>query len=206
MTPLHWASAYGHLPVVEALLAAGANINATTKHGDTPLHKASYWGRLPVVGALLAFSLLIVIACISSGDESSGERELVPAFTRCLRSRASVARSGSRRRPQARHSVAQVVRGTEIMPARVGHPRHWPLRVLPEGRKRQFEVGVVRGHAVLIAGGGVHGVARGESDVTWPFWFEPFLLLPPFIFPPASSAGAREPPPERRKAGGGSVG
>ena len=40
--------------MVGALLAAGAEVNAVDKDGDTPLHLASRYGREVVVGALLA--------------------------------------------------------------------------------------------------------------------------------------------------------
>jgi ankyrin repeat protein len=45
---------YGHLEVVEALLAAQADVNKASNDGETPLHWASYKGHLEVVKALLA--------------------------------------------------------------------------------------------------------------------------------------------------------
>ena len=67
-TPLHKASSGGHLEVVNALLAHGANVNGAKKYGiniliilvydmiigDTPLHVASKNGHLEVVQFLLA--------------------------------------------------------------------------------------------------------------------------------------------------------
>lgn len=40
------ASKYGHLPIVAALLAAGAEVDLADKYGGTPLHKAAYYGRV----------------------------------------------------------------------------------------------------------------------------------------------------------------
>eukprot|EP01125_Pyxidicula_operculata_P015009 TRINITY_DN5071_c0_g1_i1.p1 TRINITY_DN5071_c0_g1~~TRINITY_DN5071_c0_g1_i1.p1 ORF type:complete len:271 (-),score=59.99 TRINITY_DN5071_c0_g1_i1:131-943(-) len=37
-TPLHWASASGHLDSIEVLLEYGADVNISNKHGRTPLH------------------------------------------------------------------------------------------------------------------------------------------------------------------------
>ena len=67
-TPLHKASSGGHLEVVNALLAHGANVNGAKKYGiniliilvydliigETPLHFASYKGHLEIVKVLLA--------------------------------------------------------------------------------------------------------------------------------------------------------
>jgi ankyrin repeat protein len=52
-TPLIMASQQGHLPVVQALLQAGADVYIATDDGDTPLIGASQDGRLPIVQALL---------------------------------------------------------------------------------------------------------------------------------------------------------
>ena len=54
LTPLHVAAAYGHVPAIEALLAAGANVNASTDHGIMPLHEAAFAGHPAAVRALLA--------------------------------------------------------------------------------------------------------------------------------------------------------
>ena len=48
------AACNGHLPVVTALLAAGAAVNQTNANGATPLFISAQKGHLPVVTALLA--------------------------------------------------------------------------------------------------------------------------------------------------------
>jgi ankyrin repeat protein len=52
-TPLYIASGKGHLPVVQALLQAGAAVDKAADDGRTPLLVASQNGHLPVVQALL---------------------------------------------------------------------------------------------------------------------------------------------------------
>lgn len=55
-TPLHGAAAWGHAPMVELLLKAGAPVNlaAAATRGFTALHWAAGWGNLDTVKALLA--------------------------------------------------------------------------------------------------------------------------------------------------------
>jgi ankyrin repeat protein len=48
-TALHWASANGHLPVVKALVEAGATVDLQDEQGCTPLHLASRNGNADVV-------------------------------------------------------------------------------------------------------------------------------------------------------------
>jgi hypothetical protein len=49
-TALQGASSFGHLPVVKALIKAGANPNSKDlNHGNTPLHHAAQNGRLHVI-------------------------------------------------------------------------------------------------------------------------------------------------------------
>jgi len=55
MTALHWAATHGDAQLVQMLLAAGANVRATTRLGAiTPLHMASQSGHAQVVAALIA--------------------------------------------------------------------------------------------------------------------------------------------------------
>jgi uncharacterized protein len=55
MTALHWAAANGDIAMTQMLLAAGANIRATTRLGGvTPLLMASQSGHAQIVAALLA--------------------------------------------------------------------------------------------------------------------------------------------------------
>jgi hypothetical protein len=39
--PLHWAASLGHAAVADALLKAGADVNASNDEGLTPLHPAA---------------------------------------------------------------------------------------------------------------------------------------------------------------------
>ncbi len=52
-TALMWAAVRGDLPVAKALVAAGADIHATTRAGSTPLHFAVQQGAMPVAQLLL---------------------------------------------------------------------------------------------------------------------------------------------------------
>ncbi|GMH34569.1 hypothetical protein BSKO_02430 [Bryopsis sp. KO-2023] len=54
-TPLRWAVDIGHVPMVEALLHAGANFNAKDDLGYTPLHCASRNGDIKIVEILLSW-------------------------------------------------------------------------------------------------------------------------------------------------------
>ncbi|XP_046571145.1 serine/threonine-protein phosphatase 6 regulatory ankyrin repeat subunit C-like isoform X2 [Haliotis rubra] len=54
-TPLHNASADGHVDCVQCLINANADINARNTQEDTPLILAAMNGHLPVVKRLLAF-------------------------------------------------------------------------------------------------------------------------------------------------------
>ena len=51
-TPLHWAVDRAHLTIVATLIAAGADVNATTSFGNTPLH--SFTGDAAVISLLLS--------------------------------------------------------------------------------------------------------------------------------------------------------
>jgi ankyrin repeat protein len=51
---LHFASYYGHLNVVSALISKGSNVNARNDDQRSPLHNASLNGYLDVVNTLIA--------------------------------------------------------------------------------------------------------------------------------------------------------
>lgn len=52
-TPLHFASGYNRIPVVEFLLEHGADVHASDKGGLVPLHNASSYGHLEVSQLLI---------------------------------------------------------------------------------------------------------------------------------------------------------
>ncbi|MGZ3628317.1 MAG: ankyrin repeat domain-containing protein [Ktedonobacteraceae bacterium] len=52
-TPLHMAARRGNVPVAEALLDCGADIEMRDKLGDTPLHRAVKCGKMEMVAFLL---------------------------------------------------------------------------------------------------------------------------------------------------------
>ncbi len=55
MTALHWAATNGDVAITQMLLAAGANVRATTRlGGTTPLHLATQSGQAQVAAALIA--------------------------------------------------------------------------------------------------------------------------------------------------------
>ena len=54
-TPLIWASANGHLSIVNTLLVHGGDMNATTKENKKAIHYATINKRDEVVKALESF-------------------------------------------------------------------------------------------------------------------------------------------------------
>ncbi|MEE6525879.1 hypothetical protein FKM82_026173 [Ascaphus truei] len=52
-TPLHVASHYGNIKMVNYLLQHGAKVNAKTKNGYTPLHQAAQQGHTHIINVLL---------------------------------------------------------------------------------------------------------------------------------------------------------
>ena len=52
-TALHIACLYGHLPCVQHLISAGAQVNCEDDDGSTPLHKASFSGQVECAKYLL---------------------------------------------------------------------------------------------------------------------------------------------------------
>ena len=53
-TALHAVTYSGHEAAVAALIAAGADVNASCRNGLTPLHYAAIWGHEAIVAALIA--------------------------------------------------------------------------------------------------------------------------------------------------------
>ena len=52
-TPLHWASAEGHVDMVKLLIKHGADVNLSDLYGFTPLHCAALEGRSSVARVLI---------------------------------------------------------------------------------------------------------------------------------------------------------
>ncbi|CAL1144599.1 unnamed protein product [Cladocopium goreaui] len=75
--PLTYAAVHGHLEVVEALLAAGASVEAKNHNGEGPLHLAAANCHLEVVEALLAAGASV------DAKSNSGEQPLHLAAWTC---------------------------------------------------------------------------------------------------------------------------
>ena len=52
--PLRIAITYGHLEIVQFLVASGASVNEVDSYGRTPLYAASRYGRSEIVQFLIA--------------------------------------------------------------------------------------------------------------------------------------------------------
>jgi ankyrin repeat protein len=66
-TALHAAAWQGHLAIVQQLLAAGADLEATHLYGGTPLHEAARSGHHAVVQQLLAAGVNMEATNLNSG-------------------------------------------------------------------------------------------------------------------------------------------
>ncbi|KAL4425129.1 hypothetical protein ABPG77_008234 [Micractinium sp. CCAP 211/92] len=65
---IHYAAANGHLPCVQALLAAGADPSVPAAHGAAPLALAASYGHTPILRALLAAGADMEATCPLSRD------------------------------------------------------------------------------------------------------------------------------------------
>ena len=75
------AARYGHLWVVAALIAPGANVNAVSNNGLTALMDAARYGHLEIVAALIAAG-----ANVNAADATGATTPLMlAAGRRCWR-------------------------------------------------------------------------------------------------------------------------
>ena len=90
LTPLMYAAEAGHIDVLNALLAAGADVNALSSLGTTAAYLAAKDGHLNAVKALVAANADISIKAARDGTtaltiaEQKGHREVVQ-YLRSLR-------------------------------------------------------------------------------------------------------------------------
>ena len=66
-TALHYAAGYGELGTVDALVKAGADVNACDRAGMTPLHWACLKGHAAAVDVLLSDGQVDAFACATGG-------------------------------------------------------------------------------------------------------------------------------------------
>ena len=72
-TPLQSASQNGHLEVVRALLAAGADVNRSDNRGNTPLSGALLYNRTQVADLLRDAGAHEPVAGVAGAHEASDE-------------------------------------------------------------------------------------------------------------------------------------
>lgn len=77
MTPLHYATDYGMLSMVEKLIQRGASTSERNKFGETPLHVACGHGDMPIVKLLLNHTPKRVV----NGQDCSGWTAIHRALT-----------------------------------------------------------------------------------------------------------------------------
>jgi len=54
LSALHQAAFHGHTAIAGLLIAAGADVNITSRRGETPLHSTVYWERREIAALLIA--------------------------------------------------------------------------------------------------------------------------------------------------------
>ena len=111
MTPLHFAAQQHHVEVAQALLGAGAVVDATDKHGNTPLWKAVF--------ASQGRGELIALLREAGADPNLAKARDQPAATR--RTHRQLQRRSALRRPRR-----LTARPDRPEPQRRPHDRHRP--------------------------------------------------------------------------------
>ena len=117
MTALHWAARHGDVDLIKMLLAAGANVKATTRLANyTPLLMASEIGSAGAIDALIA------AGADAKGTTASGVTPLMFASAAgqadAVKTLRRARRGRERRRADARHHGADVRRGATAAPRR----------------------------------------------------------------------------------------
>jgi hypothetical protein len=98
--PLHSAAAGRHDDVFRTLVAAGADVRATQRHGWTPLHQAAQHGDGDLVELFLAAGADPAAATDAGEDPGrTAERAGHPAIAECIREAAAITRPVDDRRP-----------------------------------------------------------------------------------------------------------
>ena len=145
LTPLHGAARartsfqQGSAVVASLLIAAGADINATTSYGWTPLHSAAGWGNVPVVSVLIAAGA-DVNATTGYGTtplHRAARGGKIPVVPLLITAGADVNAENNDRETPIRHAYKHHARA--VIPALIAAGGHWgetcasPAVVNPSG-------------------------------------------------------------------------